>query len=83
MTMISETIEAYGFTVKIRSDLTWFTVYDHNDLPAGTIMRPSRLHGTRHWSAYATDGTSVTERAIGPRTCIAALMRHRRENTNA
>lgn len=69
-----ETISRHGLTCDIRSDETYFTVWQ-GDRPVGTIFRPTR--DQPKWRAYATDG-SLIKSTIGPRTAFNAIAYHAR-----
>lgn len=67
-----------GYSLEVRSDLIWMTVYDRCGKPAGTLERPHR--GTKRWHMYHLDGSEVAgilknrTGFIGPRTALHMLV---------
>lgn len=68
-----------GLTVEIRSDESYFTVYNPDGTVAGTIHRPRR-YGNGMWQVSDIHGSQIYHRnhpdCIGPRTCLIALNAH-------
>lgn len=62
-----------GFTCEVRSDATFFTVYDGYGEPCGTIQRPSRLHGNKDWLGHVGTGECVQPRGVGPKQCLRSI----------
>lgn len=77
-----ETFTIGNLTVEIRSNETYFTVYNTDGLtPAGTIFRPSQLHKRLKWEVYNLKGECVGK-TIGPRSALFKLFKYYKEQTN-
>jgi hypothetical protein len=64
-------MEHKGFTVELRSDSLWFTVYDSYGEPCGTIERPGQFNKT--WNAAVPTGEVIKRGAVGPRQCLRCI----------
>lgn len=63
-----------SYTLHLSDGGTYFTVFDPCGYYVASVTRPIASNGEYHWIAKARNGFVITDKAIGPKAVLSAIV---------
>jgi hypothetical protein len=65
-----------GFTLHTVASGAFFVVWNDAGRRAGHVIAPNKARGEFHWQAYAAHSGMITDKAVGPKSALRAIVEH-------